>query len=100
MSRTLFFVGWLMSLTSASAMAAEVDYLRDVKPLLTAKCVSCHGPLRQKGNLRLDTAKFLSKGGESGSAIMASDSAKSVLIDAVLGTNGRTKMPIDGEPAP
>ncbi len=96
MSRILLLVACLLSLLTTPAVAADVDYLSDVKPLLTVKCVACHGPLRQKGNLRLDTAKFISKGGESGSAV-ANDSAKSALIEAVLGTNGRTKMPIDGE---
>ena len=35
---------------------AAVDYLRDVKPLLTQECVKCHGATQQKGGLRLDTA--------------------------------------------
>ncbi|MCX7422139.1 MAG: DUF1553 domain-containing protein [Planctomycetia bacterium] len=98
MSRTWLLIACLLSLTPTSSKAVDVDYLGDIKPLLTAKCVACHGPLRQKGNLRLDTAKFLIKGGESGSAIVANDSAKSLLIEAILGANGRTKMPIDGEP--
>lgn len=80
-----------------AADSAAVDYLKEVKPLLAAKCVACHGGLRQKGNLRLDTAKFAFKGGDSGPAIAAGDSGKSVLIEAILGENGRTKMPVDGE---
>ena len=84
-------------LHAADTANPPVDYLKDVKPLLTAKCVACHGGLRQKGNLRLDTAKFALKGGDSGPAIIAGDSSKSVLIEAILGANGRTKMPIDGE---
>ena len=85
-------------LAAAESSEAAVDYLKEVKPLLTAKCVACHGGLRQKGNLRLDTAKFAIKGGDSGPAIVAGDSTKSVLIEAILGDNGRTKMPIEGEP--
>src|SRR5439155_15008204 len=34
--------------------AAPVDYVREVKPLLTARCYACHGGLQQKGDLRLD----------------------------------------------
>ena len=82
---------------AAEPVNAPVDYLKDVKPLLAAKCVACHGGLRQKGNLRLDTAKLAFKGGDSGPAIIAGDSNQSALIEAVLGANGRTKMPIDGE---
>lgn len=86
------------SLAVVQSPVAAVDYLKEVKPLLTAKCVACHGGLRQKGNLRLDTAKFAFKGGDSGPAFVAGDSAKSVLIEAILGENGRTKMPVEGEP--
>ncbi len=83
---------------AVTAEAAEIDYLTEVKPLLAAKCVACHGGLRQRGNFRLDTAKFALKGGDSGPAIVVGDSAKSVLIEAILGENGRTKMPVEGEP--
>ncbi len=82
----------------AADSAGDVDYLKQVKPLLTAKCVACHGGLRQKGKLRLDTAKFIAQGGESGLAIVVGDSHKSALIEAVLGEGGRTKMPLEGEP--
>src|SRR5437868_4163167 len=38
------------------ALAADpVDYLRDVKPILRERCFSCHGALKQKGKLRLDS---------------------------------------------
>src|SRR2546423_1274046 len=32
-----------------------IDYGRRIKPLLTARCYTCHGALKQKSNLRLDT---------------------------------------------
>src|SRR5436305_946770 len=35
---------------------APVDYAREIKPLLTARCYTCHGALQQKADLRLDTA--------------------------------------------
>lgn len=34
---------------------AVVSYLRDLRPLLEARCFKCHGPRRQRSNLRLDT---------------------------------------------
>ncbi len=96
--RILFCAASLLCGLAATAQAAEIDYLTEVKPLLTAKCVACHGGLRQRGNFRLDTAKFALKGGDSGPTIVVGNSAKSVLIEAVLGENGRTKMPLEGEP--
>lgn len=100
-SLSLFFLSLIVGRTNLLAdgvVNPPVDYLKDVKPLLTAKCVACHGGLRQRGNLRLDTAKFAIKGGDSGPAIVVGNSAKSPLIEALLGENGRTKMPVEGEP--
>ncbi|HEX7899403.1 MAG TPA: PSD1 and planctomycete cytochrome C domain-containing protein [Planctomycetota bacterium] len=35
-------------------LALQVDFDRDVKPILTASCVKCHGPEKPKGRFRLD----------------------------------------------
>ena len=35
------------------------DYLRDIKPLLRERCASCHGVLKQKGDLRLDAGSLI-----------------------------------------
>jgi hypothetical protein len=83
----------LFVLLSAGRLdAGPVDYLRDVKPLLKARCYACHGALQQKAKLRLDTAQSIRKGGRSGPAITPGKSGKSVLIEAVTGI-GRTRMP-------
>ncbi len=44
------------------------DYVRDVKPLLAKHCYACHGALKQKSGLRLDTVALMRKGGDSGPA--------------------------------
>jgi hypothetical protein len=72
--------------------AAEVDYLRDVKPILRAHCFACHGAVRQKAGLRLDAAPLITKGGRHGSPIVAGKPNTSLLLDAVLG-RGRPRMP-------
>jgi hypothetical protein len=33
---------------------AQVDFVRDVRPLLAERCFSCHGPGEQMAGLRLD----------------------------------------------
>jgi hypothetical protein len=35
----------------------SVDYLRAIKPLLRDRCYVCHGALKQKNQLRLDTGE-------------------------------------------
>ena len=42
-----------------------VDYLRDIKPLLTENCYACHGALKTQSGLRLDTVALMKKGGDS-----------------------------------
>src|SRR4051794_32406944 len=47
---------------SSPSKPTAVDYLRDVKPLLSKHCYACHGALKQKAGLRLDTASMMRKG--------------------------------------
>ncbi|MDZ4689429.1 MAG: DUF1553 domain-containing protein, partial [Planctomycetaceae bacterium] len=54
-----------------------------VRPLLVARCFSCHGPEKQKSGLRLDSRDAILAGGESGSAFDAEQPANSLLIDAI-----------------
>jgi hypothetical protein len=60
-----------------------VDYVRDVKPLLARRCYACHGALKQKAHLPVDTAAALRKGGEGGPAIKPGKAGESELIERV-----------------
>lgn len=73
--------------------AAPVDYLREVKPLLTHRCYACHGALQQKGDLRLDTVKLLREGGSSGPAIVVGRGKDSLLLAHVTASQGKRRMP-------
>ncbi|WP_395735789.1 PSD1 and planctomycete cytochrome C domain-containing protein [Prosthecobacter sp.] len=48
-----------LSVFALPAMA--VDYVKDIKPLLKERCVSCHGTVKQKGDLRLDAGALIQK---------------------------------------
>ena len=78
--------------------AEPVDYLRDVKPILTKHCYSCHGAEKQKAGLRLDTAKAILEGGNSGPALVAGKSNDSPIIKAVTGAKGVKAMPPKDQP--
>src|SRR5262245_55751267 len=56
----------LLLATFASAPAADVDFARDVQPLLNRRCVRCHGPKRQESGLRLDVRRRVLQGGDTG----------------------------------
>ena len=77
--------------------ADEVDYLRDVKPLLEKHCFSCHGGLRAKSGLRVDHLSFLRTGGDRGPAL-AETSADSLLIQALDGSGDIEQMPLEAKP--
>jgi hypothetical protein len=81
------------------AVAADpADYVRDVKPILKERCYSCHGALKQKASLRLDTVGLMSKGGKSGPATTPGKPEESVLIDRVSDPDESTRMPPEGKP--
>ena len=87
--------------SSVVVVAADktVDYLRHVKPVFIEHCSSCHGGLKQNGGLRLDTAAFIRKGGESGTAIQPGAADKSLLVQVLRGNAG-FQMPPEGQGKP
>ena len=75
----------------------EVDYQKQIKPILRERCFACHGALKQEADLRLDTVALAIKGGDSGAAITPSDS-DSLLLKRVTAANASERMPPEGEP--
>ena len=48
------------------ANAGVEEYLRNIKPVLKKRCYACHGALKQKAGLRVDSAENLGKGIKGG----------------------------------
>ncbi|HRX82145.1 MAG TPA: DUF1549 domain-containing protein, partial [Pirellulaceae bacterium] len=88
----------LLSLFALPTGAAEVDYLRDVKPILHERCFACHGALKQESDLRLDTGSLIRQGGASGAAIEPGKAAASLLIERVVAESEDERMPPEGKP--
>ena len=70
--------------------AEPVDFRRDVWPILQARCMTCHGPEKQKSSLRVDSRAALLKGGDSGPAIVAGEPGEELLARAGLGPEAAT----------
>jgi hypothetical protein len=88
--RTFFTLPFALLLAPA-VPAGAVDYVRDVKPVLTQHCTRCHGESKQEGGLRTDTAAFLDEGGDSGPVLTPGNSARSLLMQVI--TNQHADIP-------
>src|SRR5919106_5567489 len=75
---------------------APVDFERDIRPLLHARCVGCHGVNKQQSGLRLDHKAGAMKGGVSGAVIVPGGGANSELIRRVSSADESEMMPPTG----
>jgi mono/diheme cytochrome c family protein len=73
-----------------------VDFVTEIKPILEARCINCHGRGRDKGGFQIDTRETLLKGGSSGPAVIAGKSQESLLIELVMGVDPDNVMPLKG----
>ncbi len=78
----------------------DVDFVKDVRPILQRSCFSCHGAEAQEGGLRLHRRTDALAGGDSGPAWVNGKSAESRLIQFVSGLNEENTImpPDDGKP--
>jgi hypothetical protein len=84
-----------LSLFHSVALAADVDFERDIKPIFRARCASCHGAVKQENELRLDAGVLILKGG-SGPVVQPGESKASELVMRVLSDEEGYRMPPEG----
>ncbi|MEW6303847.1 MAG: DUF1549 domain-containing protein [Verrucomicrobiota bacterium] len=96
--RPVLAIAVLLPFAFVASAASRVDYDREVKPLLRERCHSCHGALKQKGGLRLDTAALAKKGGDSGPAVVPRKPESSPLMEKVATADSKERMPPEGDP--
>src|SRR4051812_27782399 len=73
--------------------AASIEFFeKQVRPVLTSRCFSCHGTQQQHSGLRVDSREALLKGGNRGPALVPGDAALSLLAKAVR--HDGLKMPV------
>ena len=59
------------------------SFTRDIRPILAAHCLKCHGATTQKADLDLSSPATMAKGGSSGPAIEPGVSSNSLLYEQV-----------------
>lgn len=77
----------------------DVDYYRDIRPILEAHCYDCHQGGKAKGGLRVNERHSTLTGGDSdGPAIVPGQPDDSALIHRITATDEAVVMPPRGEP--
>ncbi|HEV7222467.1 MAG TPA: c-type cytochrome domain-containing protein, partial [Pirellulales bacterium] len=73
MAKSSFSLAGACVLLAASLTLAgepsRVSFDDDVLPLLKARCVKCHGPVKREGGLNLAAPRSIARGGETGPAV-------------------------------
>ncbi|WDQ19077.1 PSD1 and planctomycete cytochrome C domain-containing protein [Rhodopirellula sp. P2] len=78
---------------------AEVDYAKEIKPLLAKRCYSCHGPDQAESGLGLHQAETSFVEGDSGERlIVPGDPESSHLLERIVANDDYELMPPEGEP--
>ncbi|MDA0284027.1 MAG: PSD1 and planctomycete cytochrome C domain-containing protein, partial [Planctomycetota bacterium] len=88
----------LTSLTVTCSVAAAddvVNFSSDIRPLLSGKCFSCHGPDddARKGDLRLDSFEAATADSSGTAAVVAGKSLESELVRRILSDDPDERMP-------
>ncbi len=87
-SLLLIATGWWLLVAVASAQddgrdnARAAQFEREIRPVLAAQCVKCHGEKKQEGGLRLIRVP-LDEGGDSGPVLEAGKPEESLIISAL-----------------
>lgn len=92
-----------LGLCASVAIAEEnpVSFARDIAPLLTKQCQSCHGPDKAKSQYRLDTFARLTHPGKNKTApIVAGEPDKSELYRLISTSDEDDRMPQKADPLP
>jgi mono/diheme cytochrome c family protein len=88
----------LCFLLTTSAVAAPVDFVRDVRPIFETHCYECHGEKKQKSGLRLDIKSEAFKGGDNHAPdIIAKNAKDSPLIHFITTDDEDELMPPKGK---
>ena len=85
----------ILVVCAVSAAAADVDFNRDIRPILSDVCFKCHGPDEQQrvSDFRLDTKDGAFGEVDGGRAIAPGDPDGSLLYRNITSTDREVQMP-------
>ena len=77
--------------------AQKAEYAKVIQPMFDAHCVSCHGPKKEKGKLRLDTLEATLKGGKNPTFVIGKPNSSMLLSRVFLDRTAGDVMPPKAE---
>ncbi len=94
-SRTSYCFGIALLMIANAAIAQDVDFNRDVRPILSDKCFACHGPdaSSREAELRLDQREDAILDRDGHAAVVAGKPDASELIARVSSSDESDRMP-------
>ena len=79
----------------------RVDFNRDVRPIFNSQCMSCHGGVKQAGNVSFSyREQALGKGKSGRPVIVPGNPRVSELMARITSTDPEIRMPLHGAPLP
>ena len=89
----------LLSAQIAEAEESEIQFARDVAPLLVKHCLACHGTKNPEGDYQLHTPELMFKAGASESMpVTPGKPDESELLRLIASDDPDERMPKDGDP--
>jgi hypothetical protein len=91
----LVVMGLLLNI-GTTMLAGEIDYNRDIRPILSENCIGCHGPdaKHRHAELRVDQREVVIKAADSGAIpIVPGKPLESELVKRILSSDADTVMP-------
>jgi hypothetical protein len=98
---TCVLTGLILLAAWSNLRAEDVNFKRDIAPILEERCWYCHGEDEQESNLRLDLRPQMLRGGDSGlSAVVPGKPKNSYLIELINHADDEMRMPPDEDKLP
>jgi hypothetical protein len=94
----VLFAGWCalwLTLSAGVAAASDIDFNRDIRPILSNNCFRCHGPdeAKREAELRLDTFEGATAQLPEGRAIQPGQVASSLMLARIESHDPSERMP-------
>src|SRR5438045_1845713 len=99
-SRTLTFILTFPLVVHAITPEEAEFFEKEIRPVLAEHCIQCHGPEKQKGDVRLDSRAAMLKPSDDGQVAVPGKPDESALIKSIRHVGDASKMPAKADKLP